>query len=158
VNVRGRRARRRRPRDRARPGSTQQVDPLQSLVQLVKPTLQIRRCPPRLLRDSEVESFSSVSEQRAKRRPIEAQSTAIARAMASICNDERASFGVMSGHDRKTLNLSGGLPGAIGQHLMDVERQVGNQPIVVGRQVEAGQLAELAEPVRNRLAVDTEAL
>ena len=27
--------------------------------------------------------------------------------MASICNDERAPFGVMSGHDRKTLSLSG---------------------------------------------------
>ena len=27
--------------------------------------------------------------------------------MASICNDERASSGVMSGHDRKTLSLSG---------------------------------------------------
>ena len=26
--------------------------------------------------------------------------------MESICNDERASFGVMSGHDRKTLSLS----------------------------------------------------
>ena len=31
---------------------------------------------------------------------------AIARAMASICNDERASSGVMSGHDGKTLSLS----------------------------------------------------
>jgi hypothetical protein len=29
-------------------------------------------------------------------------STAIARAMASICNDDRAPLGVMSGHDRKT--------------------------------------------------------
>ena len=27
--------------------------------------------------------------------------------MASICNDERASLGVMSGHERKTLSLSG---------------------------------------------------
>ena len=26
--------------------------------------------------------------------------------MASICNDERAALGVMSGHDRKTLRLS----------------------------------------------------
>jgi len=26
-------------------------------------------------------------------------------AMASICNDEQGSFGVMSGHDRKTLSL-----------------------------------------------------
>ena len=39
--------------------------------------------------------------------PALTQSTAIARAMASICNDERARFGVMSGHDRKTLSLSG---------------------------------------------------
>ena len=28
--------------------------------------------------------------------------------MASICNDERAPFGVMSGHERKTLSLSDG--------------------------------------------------
>ena len=27
--------------------------------------------------------------------------------MASICNDERASLGVTSGHERKTLRLSG---------------------------------------------------
>ena len=57
---------------------------------------------------SEAESFSSVPEQRARRRPIEAQSAAIARAMARIGNDERASTGVMSGHDRKTLSLSAG--------------------------------------------------
>ena len=56
--------------------------------------------------ESEAESFSSVPEQRARRRPIEAQSAAMARAMASIGNDERASSGVMSGHDRKTLSLS----------------------------------------------------
>jgi len=60
-------------------------------------------------RDSEAESFSSVAEQRARRRLIEAQSAAIARAMASICNDEQASYGVMSGHDRKTLSLSEGV-------------------------------------------------
>jgi glycogen debranching enzyme len=52
------------------------------------------------------ESFSGVPEQRAKSRPIQAQSTAMARTMASICNDERVAFGVMSGHDRKTLRLS----------------------------------------------------
>ena len=34
------------------------------------------------------------------------QSTAMAWAMAIICNDEWASFGVMSGHDRKILSLS----------------------------------------------------
>jgi hypothetical protein len=56
---------------------------------------------------SEAESSSGVSEQRARRRPIEAQSAAIARAMASICNDELAPSGLMSGHDRKTLSLSG---------------------------------------------------
>ena len=33
--------------------------------------------------------------------------------MASICNDERATFGVMSGHERKTLRLSGVLPDAL---------------------------------------------
>jgi hypothetical protein len=48
---------------------------------------------------SEVERFSSVSEQRARRRPILGQSIAIAQAMASISNDERALSGVMSGHD-----------------------------------------------------------
>ena len=42
-------------------------------------------------------------ERRAKRWPIQAQSAAIAWAMASICNDDRAAFGGMSGHDRKTL-------------------------------------------------------
>ena len=47
-----------------------------------------------------------MAEQHEKRCPIEAQSAAIARAMASICNDKRARFGVMSGHDRKTLRLS----------------------------------------------------
>ncbi len=55
---------------------------------------------------SEAEGFSSMAKQRSKRRPIEARSTAIAWAMASIRNDERASFGVMSGHDRKILSLS----------------------------------------------------
>lgn len=39
---------------------------------------------------SEAESCSSVAEQRAKGRPIKAQSIAMARAMASICNDEQA--------------------------------------------------------------------
>jgi len=35
-----------------------------------------------------------------------AQSTAMARAMARICNEERVCLGVTSGHDRKTLSLS----------------------------------------------------
>src|SRR2546421_2958690 len=51
---------------------------------------------------SEAESVSSVP--RAARQ--KAQSAAIARAMASICNDEQGSFGVMSGHDRNTLSPS----------------------------------------------------
>jgi len=50
-----------------------------------------------------------VTERRAQSRPIEAQSAAIARAMASICNDERAALGVASGHERKTLSLSEGV-------------------------------------------------
>jgi hypothetical protein len=48
-----------------------------------------------------------VSEQRAKKRLTWAQSADIARATASICNNEQALFGVMSGHDRKILSLSG---------------------------------------------------
>ena len=54
---------------------------------------------------SEAESFSGVPEQRSKTCPIKAQSTAIARAMARICNAERVRFGVVSGHERKTLSL-----------------------------------------------------
>ena len=54
---------------------------------------------------SEAESFSGVPEQRSKTCPIKAQSTAIARAMARICNAERVHFGVVSGHERKTLSL-----------------------------------------------------
>jgi hypothetical protein len=41
---------------------------------------------------SEVESFSSVPAHHVKRHLIQAQSTAIARAMASICNDEQGGF------------------------------------------------------------------
>src|SRR3990167_10980459 len=55
---------------------------------------------------SEAESFSGVSERRATTCPIKAQSTAIARAMARICNAEWVRFGVVSGHERKTLSLS----------------------------------------------------
>lgn len=55
-------------------------------------------------------------------------------------------------------SASARLSRAICQHPMHVERQVGHQPIVVGRQVEAGQLGDLAEAVRDRLAVDTESL
>ena len=52
------------------------------------------------------ERFSGLPERRAKRRSIQAQSAATARPMARICNDEWASFGVMSGHQRKTLRRS----------------------------------------------------
>jgi hypothetical protein len=41
--------------------------------------------------------FSGVAEQRPITPLIEAQSAAIARAMASICNDEQGRYGVMSG-------------------------------------------------------------
>ena len=47
---------------------------------------------------SEAESFSAVPERRATTRRIEAQNAAIARAMASICNDEPVCFGVQGGH------------------------------------------------------------
>jgi len=55
---------------------------------------------------SEAESFSSVTEQRVKGRPIQAQSAVIARAMARICNDDRTTFCVIGGHERKTLRLT----------------------------------------------------
>ena len=61
----------------------------------------------RLNASSEPESFSDVLEQRAETHLIQAQSAAIALAMASICNNEQGCFGVMSGHERKTLRLSG---------------------------------------------------
>ncbi|PKO65168.1 MAG: hypothetical protein CVU22_20935, partial [Betaproteobacteria bacterium HGW-Betaproteobacteria-16] len=51
----------------------------------------------RLCRASEAESFSVVSEQRDQTCPIKAQSTAIARAMARICNAEWVRLGVVSG-------------------------------------------------------------
>ena len=62
---------------------------------------------------SEPESFSGVPERRVKTHLIQAQSAAIARAMASICNNEQGCFAVMSGHERKTLRLSG-LVGRVG--------------------------------------------
>jgi hypothetical protein len=40
----------------------------------------------------EAERFLSVSEQRAKKRLLSAQSTDMARAMASICNNEQVFF------------------------------------------------------------------
>ena len=56
--------------------------------------------------DSEAGSFSGVTEQRPQECPIKAQSTAMARAMARICNAERVLLGLVSGHERKTLSLS----------------------------------------------------
>ena len=57
---------------------------------------------------SEAESFSAVPERRVETSWIQAQSAAIAQAMASICNDEPGRFGVQGGHGRKTLSLSDG--------------------------------------------------
>ena len=44
-----------------------------------------------------------------------AQSTGMARAMARMGSDERASFGVLSGHGRKTFSLSASQPGSSGR-------------------------------------------
>jgi hypothetical protein len=55
---------------------------------------------------SEVEKEFDVPEQAVKTRPIEAQNGAIPRGIASICNDERACFGGLSGHGGFLLNLS----------------------------------------------------
>lgn len=57
--------------------------------------------------DSEVESPSTAPERGAKAAPIESQSTALAAAMASICNDERGHFGAQGGHGGVTPSLSG---------------------------------------------------
>ena len=72
-----------------------------------------------------------MTERRAKGWPIEAQSAVIARAMASICNDERAAFGVMSGHDRKTLRLSVTEPAIdrIGQRLAGLKTTQGGDEL-----------------------------
>jgi xylulokinase len=61
----------------------------------------------RTLSVSEVERESGVTERDAQTPPIEAQSTAIARAMASICNEEWGCLGGTSGHVGFPLNLSG---------------------------------------------------
>jgi len=49
--------------------------------------------------ETKTESFSRVTEQGVKRRPIQAQNTAIARTIARIFNDERKFLGAMNGHD-----------------------------------------------------------
>ncbi len=53
----------------------------------------------------EAERFLDVAEQGPKTTPIKAQSTAVARATARICNAEWGCFGVVSGHGQKTLSL-----------------------------------------------------
>ncbi len=67
-------------------------------------------------------SEPGVTEQTAQRRPIKAQSAAVARATASICNAEWAPLGGMSGHDGLTHTFPGlslgqglglGAPGAV---------------------------------------------
>jgi hypothetical protein len=73
--------------------------------------------------------------------------------MASICNDERASFGVMSGHDRLTLSLSA-LVASVGRIDIDssaVNAQVERQPSVGGRlvlEVNAWHIYELCSHVK----------
>ena len=69
------------------------------------------RAPPpqdvdRFLKASEFVNISAVSGGRVKSTSIEAQSTAIAQAMASICNKERGRFGVQGGHGRNVHKLS----------------------------------------------------
>ena len=56
---------------------------------------------------SEADSFLPEPERCVKTPLVEAQSTAIARAMARICNDGQRCFGVQGGHGQKTLSLSG---------------------------------------------------
>ena len=56
---------------------------------------------------SEAEGFLPEPERCVKTPLVEAQSTAIARAMARICNDGQRCFGVQGGHGQKTLSLSG---------------------------------------------------
>ena len=58
--------------------------------------------------DSEPEKISNLPEQHLKTRPIQAQTTAMAVAMAvvRICNDERVRFGVVSGQGRRALRLT----------------------------------------------------
>ncbi len=51
-------------------------------------------------------NFSGAPEERAPARPIKAQSAAMVRAMASICNAERARWGVGSGRYREFHRLS----------------------------------------------------
>ncbi len=48
-----------------------------------------------------------MAERHAKTPRIQAQTTAIAWAMARICNDETGCLGVQAGHGGKTLRLSG---------------------------------------------------
>jgi hypothetical protein len=54
----------------------------------------------------EAESFFVVPESQVQTPWIEAQTTAIARAMARICNDEPGCLGVQGGHGEMTLSLS----------------------------------------------------
>jgi len=106
---------------------------MECLVGLVRFNRTSCRWPVRTASGSEAESFSNMPERRATTPPIQAepglerscgpfvpggcqgrwpqaQSTAIARAMASICNDERGCFGVQGGHGGKTLSVSASQP------------------------------------------------
>src|SRR5437868_605855 len=63
--------------------------------------------PVQVTMESEGVNAPGVPEQADKTCPIKAQSTAIARAMASICNAERVRFVGMSGHGGFVHTFSG---------------------------------------------------
>ena len=62
--------------------------------------------------------------------------------MASICNDERGHFGVVSGHGRKTLRLSGNATGQRGvsdarRAMLSTARKAGTHAVPALRAVDA---------------------
>jgi amino acid adenylation domain-containing protein len=98
---------------------------------------------------SERGSRSNVAEQRVQRRPIETQSTATARAAASMCNDERAALGVLSGPAQETPTLSATAQGV--QGLLEARAAAAPDAIAL---IEGGTLLSHAElhARANRLA------
>ena len=76
--------------------------------------------------------------------------------MASICNDERGAFGVMSGHERKTLRLSAGSRGRqIGpERFAFVENEAASAPMrrvgPVNQRRLKGKLVELRSELVKR--------
>ena len=100
-----------------------------------------------------------MSEQRAKKRLLWAQSADIARAMASICNNERALFGVMSGNDRKILSLSREMRHDLAQQPVEAltAEQVHHALIEVFGRRGARSRADLRPKLRQRVAQAFEA-